>query len=195
MSTSPSGWINGWRNTAGRFGWMAIILHWLSAVLVIGLLALGIWMVTLTYYSQWYQPAPQLHKSLGMIFAGVLIARTGWRWLSTQPAVHGQRWERHTAHVSHWLIYLLLFGIVISGYLMVTAEGAPVIIFESFQIPATPLRAEHQADVAGWWHRWLSYGLTALLALHIAAALKHQLINRDGTLSRMLGRAALPRSS
>lgn len=180
-------WINHTRNTSQQFGWLAIALHWFSALLVIGLTGLGLWMVTLNYYSQWYYPAPNLHKSLGMVFAGLLLLRAGWRWLNVQPDVHGHRWERRAAHISHWLIYALLFGIVLSGYLIVTAEGAAISIFNLIDIPALPLQFNRQADIAGWWHRWMCYVLIALVVLHIAAAIKHQFFNRDGTLSRMLG--------
>lgn len=191
MSAESGKWIRGWRNGPHSFGWLTIGLHWLSALLVVGLLALGIWMVTLTYYSQWYYPAPNLHKSAGMLFAGVLLVRAGWRLVNIQPSARGRHWEQLAAHISHWLIYVLLFGIVISGYLLVTAEGAGISVFGWFEIPASSIQFERQADLAGWWHRWLSYVLIALLAVHIAAALKHQFIDRDGTLTRMLGRTDL----
>ncbi len=188
MITRSAKWIRHWRNRQQQFGWLAIALHWSSAALVIALLALGLWMVGLSYYSQWYYPAPTLHKSLGTLFALLLLLRSGWRLSSIQPVIHGTALERRAAHLSHILIYWLLFAITISGYLMVTATGSGISVFGWFEIPATPLQSANQADVAGWWHRWLCYLLIALLATHIAAALIHQWIKRDGTLSRMLGR-------
>jgi cytochrome b561 len=68
-----SHWVRQWRNDASAFGWLAIVLHWSSAILVIGLLALGVWMVTLTYYDSCYTPAPLIHKSLGLLFAFLLL--------------------------------------------------------------------------------------------------------------------------
>ncbi len=183
-----SRWVRQWRSSSSQHGWVAIGLHWVSALLIIGLLALGIWMVTLSYYSQWYHPAPHLHKSFGMLFAAILLFRFIWRLINHQPEVQGKAWERQAAHYGHRVIYLLLMAIVVSGYLLVTAEGAVVSVFDWLDIPASPIQFERQADIAGWWHRWLSYLLIACIALHIAAALKHQLIDRDGTLSRMLGR-------
>ena len=183
-----SGWISHWRNRHDAFGWLAIMLHWLSAVLVIGLLALGIWMVTLTYYDSWYTPAPQLHKSVGMLFAGLLLMRLVWRLSNPSPAIHGKRWEIGIAQISHWLVYALLTGIVITGYLMTTAEGQAISVFGWFEIPALPAAFTQQADLMGDWHRWASYTLIGLLVLHIGAAIKHQWLDADGTLSRMLGR-------
>lgn len=185
---SKSSWIRSLRNGQQHFGWLAIALHWSSALLIISLLILGLWMVTLTYYSQWYYPAPNLHKSLGIIFAVLLILRMTWRWISTQPHSHGEEWEKRLAHFSHIFIYLLLLSIVISGYLIVTAADVGISVFNLFDIPALNLPINRQADIAGWWHRWMSYLLIALITLHIGAAVKHQFINRDGTLSRMLGR-------
>jgi cytochrome b561 len=188
MSTPKSGWIRQWRNSRDAFGWLAILLHWISALLLIGLLALGIWMVTLTYYDSYYTPAPQLHKSLGMLFAGLLLLRLIWRLSNLSPVIHGKRWEISSAHISHWLVYALLLGIVITGYLMTTAEGSAISVFGWLDIPALPVAFKQQADLMGDWHRWASYALIGLLLVHIAAALKHQWLDNDGTLSRMLGR-------
>lgn len=185
---STSGWIRQWRNSRDAFGWLAILLHWLSALLVIGLLGLGIWMVTLTYYDSWYNPAPELHKSAGMLFAGLLLIRLIWRLSNPLPAIQGQRWEIRLAHISHWLVYALLLVIVVTGYLMTTAEGSAINVFGWLQIPALPVAFKQQADVMGDWHRWASYALIGLLLVHIAAAVKHQWVDADGTLSRMLGR-------
>lgn len=183
-----SRWVRQWRNDASAFGWLAIVLHWSSAILVIGLLALGVWMVTLTYYDSWYTPAPLIHKSLGLLFALLLLVRLTWKLINVAPQVHGKVWEIRVAHISHWLVYALLFGIVISGYLMTTAEGSAVPVFDWFAIPASPLKFERQADTMGNLHRWASYALIGMLLLHIAAAIKHQWANADGTLTRMLGR-------
>lgn len=187
-------WIKGWKNDANQFGWIAIMLHWLSALLIIGLLASGMWMVTLTYYSQWYNQAPMLHKSFGVLFGLLLAARLLWRWNNPVPKAHGRALEKRVAHISHWFVYLALIGIVVSGYLVVTAKGVGVEIFNGFTLPALPWQFEQQASVIGWWHRWLSYTLCSLLVLHIAAALKHQWVNKDGTLTRMFGRTTAERN-
>ncbi len=185
-------WVDGWRSDIRQHGWLAIGLHWTSAILVIALLALGLWMITLSYYSQWYYTAPALHTSMGILFTAVLILRCSWRLTNTQPIITGTSLEQRAAGISHWLIYWLLFAICISGYLIVTAAGSGISVFGLFELPASPLQFDNQADMAGWWHRWLCYLLMAVIVLHIAAALKHQLINRDGTLSRMLGRVSTP---
>ena len=85
-----------WRNSSDRFGLVTGSLHWLMALLVIGLTALGLWMTSLTYYSPYYTSAPFWHKSLGLVFAALLVLRLIWRAATPSPghlASH-QRWER-----------------------------------------------------------------------------------------------------
>ena len=75
-----------WRNSKDRFGWLAMSLHWVMAVMVPGLAAVGLWMTSLNYYSLWYTSAPFWHKSVGLVFAALLLVRLLWRWLSPAPA-------------------------------------------------------------------------------------------------------------
>lgn len=88
----------------------------------------------------------------------------------------------------HTLIYLLLFSIMISGYLISTADGRSVDVFNWFSIPATLHGFEQQEDIAGLIHLVLATSLITLVTLHAAAALKHHFIDRDRTLLRMFGK-------
>jgi len=175
-----------WRNTDSGYGWVAIALHWLTAGAVLGLFGLGLWMVELTYYHDWYRRAPALHKSVGMLlFAGVVL-RLVWRGLNPAPEPAGQAWERRTARWAHRLLLGLLLAVMVAGYLISTADGRAIAVFGWFEVPATLHGIDGQEDLAGWVHRWLAYGLLGLVVLHTAAALKHQFRDRDGTLKRML---------
>lgn len=176
------------RNTAQRYGWMAMSLHWLVALLVLGLFGLGLYMSSLTYYDPWYRLGPFWHKSFGVVLFVLMLWRVVWVLLNPkpQPPVHSPAWERHIAHITHGLLYLLLFVLMLSGYLISTADGRGVSVFDWFEIPALPWSFEHQEDVAGKVHLAIAWTLIGLVGLHVAAALKHHFIDKDSTLKRML---------
>lgn len=178
-----------WRNSKDRFGWLAMSLHWVMAVMVPGLAAVGLWMTSLNYYSPWYTSAPFWHKSVGLVFAALLLVRLLWRWLSPAPAAlpTHSRVERMAAGTAQWLMYAAMLIIVISGYLISTAKGSGVSLFGWFDVPALISGLPQQADRAGAVHYWLALGLLGLAGLHALGALKHHLIDKDNTLRRMLG--------
>jgi len=101
---------------------------------------------------------------------------------SYSPAV------RFAAVFVHWLLYSLLIALLLSGYLISTADGKPVSVFGWFSLPASFSGAGEQADLAGNIHLWLAWSIVVLSVLHGLAALKHHFIDRDITLKRMLGR-------
>lgn len=184
-----------WRNTPEWYGYPSIALHWLAALLVFGLFGLGLWMVELDYYHAWYQRAPDLHKSLGITLFALMLARLLWRYANPRPAPSPSQatWERRLAGAVHGLLYALLFALMLSGYLISTADGRAIAVFDLFDVPATLTRIPDQEDVAGLVHQWLAYSLIGLAALHALAALKHHFLDRDDTLRRML--RATPRSN
>ncbi|MDT8282962.1 MAG: cytochrome b [Gammaproteobacteria bacterium] len=178
-----------YRNTAERYGFIAMLLHWGLAILIIAMFALGSYMVELDYYDPWYKKAPDLHRSIGVIITGLMIYRLFWRLSNPRPRESGETWQRRLASWMHRLFYLLIAAIVISGYLITTADGQPVVVFHLFQIPAVFSGFGNQEDIAGEIHEWLTAILIVLVSLHALAALKHHFINRDSTLRRMLGKA------
>ncbi len=177
-----------WRNTTGSYGFIAILLHWLLALLVLGQFALGLYMVGLDYYDPWYHRAPAWHNGLGVLIAGLFLMRFIWRLSNPLPQLYGVQWEQRAARLAHRLFYLLIALIVVSGYLIATAENQALDVFGLFSIPASVSDLPAQADVAGLWHRWLAWLLVGLTALHALAALKHHYMDRDSTLRRILGR-------
>ncbi len=176
-------------NTQNKYGLIAMLLHWSMAILIIALFALGTYMVELDYYHPWYKLAPDLHRSFGVIVAGLMIFRLAWRLSNKRPDELGAVWERRLARWLHRLFYALIAGIVVSGYLITTADGQPVVVFNLFDIPAVLTSIENQEDIAGEIHEWLTMTLIILVSLHALAALKHHFINRDSTLRRMFGKA------
>lgn len=175
--------------TEKGYGIISITLHWITAVLVIGLFSSGLYMTALDYMHPWYREAPHLHKSFGLVLFALLVFRTVWAMANKKPEPEDMpRWERRTASVVQKLLYLLLFVVAISGYLIAAADGKPIEVFNWFGVPALVTGIEHQEDVAGSAHYFLAATLVCLAGLHAAAALKHHFIDRDATLLRMLGR-------
>jgi cytochrome b561 len=164
------------------------ILHWLSALFIFGLFGLGYWMRTLDYYHPWYQPAPELHKSFGILLVIIMLARLLWRFVVHKPAhlATHKPWEVKLAKVIHWILYLGITLILVTGYLIATSENRPIEVFELFNVPVVIQAFEEQEDIAGIIHEWAAYALMAFVGLHILGALKHHFIDKDKTLKRML---------
>lgn len=177
------------RNTPERFGSLHILLHWLVAVTIFGLFALGYYMVDLGYYDPWYRSAPHIHKSVGLLLLLVMVVRLAWRLLNTNPLPlpSHQRWEVVLAHATHHLLYLLIFVALVSGYLISTADGSAIKIFDWFEVPSVTGQIKGMEEVAGTIHYWITWSLVVLAVLHGLAAIKHHVIDRDETLRRMFG--------
>lgn len=173
------------RDTSEGYGLLSRLMHWLMAVVIIGLFVLGLWMVTLDYYSPYYHSAPDLHRSLGMLMLFLLVFRFAWRAANTRPDDRElTRFEAIASEIVHWGFYPLLLALMISGYLISTAEGAPISVFGWFDVPAT-LAGEGQEDWAGLIHEVLAYVTMAIVAIHTIAALKHHFIDKSRILTRM----------
>lgn len=181
-----------WRNSSNRYGHLSVLLHWIVALTVYGMFALGLWMVSLGYYDSWYHDAPDIHKSIGILLMMVMVVRLMWRFISKPPGALTtySPFTRIAAITGHALLYLLLFALLFSGYLISTADGKPVSVFGWFEIPATLSDAGVQADLAGEIHLWLAWSVVIFSVLHALAALKHHFIDKDATLKRMLGKAS-----
>ncbi|MBQ0758625.1 MAG: cytochrome b [Zhongshania sp.] len=180
------------KNTPSRYGWLSVSIHWLMALTVIGMFALGIWMRQLSYYDPWYKDGPTIHKSIGILLFILLLARIVWRNINIRPSDDPalKAWERITAHLTHFALYGLMLALMIAGYLISTADGRPIDVFNLFSVPATLHGLADQEDIAGEIHEILAWALVLLAGVHALAALKHHFINRDSTLLKMLGRDA-----
>ena len=178
-----------WRNNTHQWGVISLLLHWLSALVLFAMFALGLWMTDLNYYHSWYHDAPALHKGVGVLLLIVTLFRLLWRLLDGRPVELPEHlpWERIVAKYVHIFLYFLLFVVMISGYLISTADGRPLSVFGWFSLPATLHGIKAQEDLAGTVHLLLAIAFIALALLHAVAALKHHFIDRDRTLRRMLG--------
>ena len=176
-----------WTNSRTGYGLVNIVLHWLVAVVVFAMLALGLWMTGLDYYHPWYRQGPDLHRAIGILLCLVLLVRLLWRLGSPRPRpLSTVSWERRAAAVAHALLYLLPFALILSGYLLSTADGRAVAVFGWYEVPATLHGIERQEDIAGEIHFYIAMVLIGVVLLHAAAALQHHLWRGDDTLRRML---------
>jgi len=177
-------------NTSISYGYVSIFFHWLSALSIFGLFGLGYYMVDLTYYHEWYKTAPELHKSIGIVFFILMIFRLVWRVKQIQPNHLDSHslLEQKAGKITHTLLYWLIFTIMVAGYLISTADGRGIEVFEFVTIPAIGSIIENQEDIAGLVHKWLAYVLIGLALLHALAALKHHFIDKDNTLNRIIGK-------
>lgn len=176
------------KNTPTTYGALSITLHWVFALLVFGLFGLGVYMVELTYYDTWYRGSVALHESIGITLFGLLLLRILWRMANVQPTpAPAKPWEHAAAALVHGLLYLLPLLLMLSGYLISTADGRAISVFETFSVPALPALMESQEDFFGELHEILAWVLMGLAGLHAAAALKHHFIDKNNTLKRMIG--------
>ena len=178
------------KNSRHTWGWMSILIHWLTAVGVAGMFMLGLWMVDLTYYHSWYHQAPQLHKSIGVLLFMLTCWRLVWMLSNIKPMAleTHTRSEQKLARIAHSLLYILLLAVMFSGYLISTADGRPLEVFSWFSIPAILYGFPGQEDTAGTIHLFLAVLLVFMAVVHALAAIKHHVLDKDKTLKRMLGR-------
>ena len=176
-------------NSALHYGLVAIILHWLVAFIAIGLFFLGLWMTSLTYYDDWYKRAPDIHEGIGILLFFMMLGRVIWRGMNITPDDEPgmSLVQRRLAHAAHFVLYILLFALMVSGYFISTADGRAIDVFGLFVVPAIVLDIPNMEDSAGKVHWYLSLGFIGLVSLHTLAALKHHFIDRDRTLEKILG--------
>ena len=167
------------------YHWSARLVHWLSALTVVCLFALGLWMVGLDYYSPWYQTAPNWHRSIGILLAIFTCLRLLLYVLPRPTAIASHSaLERRLAACVKMLLLLLMFSLFLSGYFISTAAGDPIYVFDWFTVPAI-LEFEKLEELAGDVHFYLAWSVIVLASLHGVAALKHHFIDKDITLKRM----------
>lgn len=187
---------------------VAIVLHWAIAAAIVFLLPLGFWMHDAAKSGAGDPGALfsafQLHKSVGLTVLALSLVRLGWRIANPPPPLpaHMPAWERLAAKATHWAFYALMIALPLSGWVFVSAgwslhENAPLAVptrwFDLFGVPHLFDLASAGADVresvaqaAFTAHAALAYAAIALAALHVAAALKHHVIDRDGVLAQMV---------
>lgn len=166
-------------------------LHWSIAVLALVMLPIGFWMTNRAEANLWNALTNVLyttHKSIGFLIIWLMLARLVFKLTVSPPSYPPQMpaLVRKLAHSTHHLMYILLFAIPLLGWAGVTAYPA-LNLFFGLSLPGLPLipESESLAKLLFTIHGWLAIALTVLIAVHIAGALKHRFIDKDGVFERM----------
>lgn len=173
-------------NTESAYGSISRLNHWITAALFIGLIALGLYMEGLPK-----GPAKgeliQIHKGLAIALMALVVFRFAWRFVSPGPAmVHtGKPLEQKLAVAVHALLFLGLVAMPLSGWIMSNAGGHPAGFFGLFNLPTLVDKSETIREISAAIHGLLGKAMIAVIALHLAGALKHHFVYRDDTLRRM----------
>ena len=172
-----------------RYSGMAILLHWLTALLLIGSFSAGLYMVDMKFSPQ-KLTLFSYHKWIGVSVFCLVMVRLLWRLGHRPPPLPAwmPAWQVAASRVSHALLYVFLLATPVSGWLYSSAAGVPTVPFglAMLQLPDVVNKDGGLALTLKFVHMAINYSLGALICLHVAAALKHLLINRDGIMSRML---------
>lgn len=190
-----------------RYTSVAIVLHWTLAILILGMIPVGWWMSDAVLDPAFRAKAGQafqLHKSVGFTILGLSVLRLIWRLTHKAPPLPQAMpaWEKNVARLTHWLFYFLMIALPVTGWIYVSAGYS--VTFERFFPVASNwfglIEVPHIAPVATQSeearkaigtaamnvHSKLAWGVLVLGGLHVAAALKHHLFNRDDVLTRMV---------
>ena len=175
-----------------RYSGTAIALHWVIALAVIVQFTWGWWMQGIPKQPPGIRAdAFNLHKSVGLTILALMLLRAAWRWRHPAPALPAMpQWQRRAARLNHALLYAALFVQPLAGYLGSVFSGYPVKLF-GMALPMWGWKDAMLKDLFGSVHFVNSWVLAGAVALHVAAAMKHALVDRDGTLARMgIGKSA-----
>ncbi len=171
-----------------RYTTVAILFHWLIALLIIGSFSMGLVMTEMPGITPTKLKFYSWHKWAGVTILGLATLRLLWRlahpappYPATMPA-----WQKTTANLLHGLLYVLMFAVPLSGYFYTLASGYPVVYFGLVELPVLIAKDDGLKEVLKGVHWWLNMGLAGCVALHVGAALKHAFVDRDGVIRRML---------
>jgi len=173
-----------------RYTAVAMLLHWVLAAAIVTAFAVGLYVEGLPF-----SPAKlkliNWHKWAGVTILALSLLRLVWRLTHRPPALPVRieqampGWQRAAHHGTHHLMYLLFFAVPLLGWADSSAKGYPIVWFGVLPLPDFVSPDPALADALKPLHALAAWALVGLAALHIAAALKHQFIDRDGLLARM----------
>ena len=163
----------------------AIALHWLLALGLLGMIAMGVYMTSLPF-----SPARlklyNWHKWAGVTILALSAVRLLWRLTHRPPVdVAMPAWQRGVARFTHLAMYGLFFAVPLMGWAYSSAAGFPIVLFGVLPLPDFVPVDRELAETLKPFHALLAWTLLALIVMHVAAAAKHQFLDRDGLLQRM----------
>jgi cytochrome b561 len=170
---------------------VAVALHWLLALVIVAMFGVGVYMTDLPFSPQRLK-LYNWHKWAGVTFLALTVLRLLWRATHRPPALPAAiaqampRWQTRAYHATHHLMYLLFFAVPLMGWAYSSAAGFPIVWFGQIPLPDLLPVNKELAELIKPLHKLLALALITLAGLHIAAAIKHHWLDRDGLLSRML---------
>ena len=171
----------------GLFSLPARVLHWLMAAMIVAMLFIGVGMVaSVSARHAWLV---QIHKPLGIAILLLAVVRLAVRLRRPPPPLPADlpALQKLAAHASHWLLYALMIAMPLIGWAMLSAGGYPVMLGASLRLPSIVAADPVAFALLRHLHTWLAMLLFFTFVAHLAAALYHGLIRRDGVLSSMAG--------
>jgi len=174
-----------------RYTGFAMLLHWVLALALVGMFAMGLYMADLPF-----SPARlklyNWHKWAGVTVLILSVLRLLWRLTHRPPALPQAvtlampGWQMAAYQATHVLMYALFFAVPLIGWAYSSAAGFPIVLFGVLPLPDFVSADKALSELIKPWHEASAFALTALVVVHVGAALKHQWIDKDGLLTRML---------
>lgn len=176
--------------TVSRYHPLARALHWVLALAIVGNFVLGVYMSDLPFsparlqYYSW-------HKWAGVLVLAFSAFRALTRLMSPPPAMpqHIEAampgWQKLAHHATHIGLYALFFAVPLTGWAFSSAAGFPIVLFGVLPLPDFVPVSESLADVLKEAHELTAFAMAALVVMHVAGAVKHMVVDRDGLMSRM----------
>lgn len=163
------------------------VLHWLMAAAILMMLFIGVAMVSTV--SSAHSLLVSIHKPLGVMILLLVIVRLWLRFTTAKPALPASipAWQRGMAHLSHWMLYLMMVAQPLIGWAMLSAVGYPVTLGNGIVLPPIMDISNDRYAILRPLHTWVALALFAMIMLHLAAALLHAFVLRDGVFSSMTG--------
>ena len=172
----------------GAYAKPAIAMHWIVALLIFAAFGLGLYMTDIPGFTPTKLKLFSYHKWIGITVLIFAVLRVLWRLTHPAPAhVPGMpKWQHAAAEAAHVGLYLLILAVPLSGYLLSVAAGVKVVYLGLWELPMPFDKSDALKDVFSMAHEWLNWTMAAIVVVHILAALKHHVVDRDGTLRRMV---------
>jgi cytochrome b561 len=177
--------------SSSRYTTVAIVLHWLLALVVLCIFAVGAYMADLPISPQRLKLF-NYHKWAGICFLALTTLRLLWRLTHRPPALPAAiekampAWQNRAYHATHYALYALFFAVPLIGWAYSSAAGFPVVLFGVLPLPDFMSVDKEFAKIIKEVHGIAAFSLIGLAGLHIAAAIKHHFFDKDGLINRML---------
>lgn len=178
-------------NTPSQYGSISKLFHWVLALLLIAMVAFGIYLENAEFLPDQIQQKIKLiglHKSTGILILALVVLRLAWRLKNTTPTapVTMPQWQKLAANVVHGVLYVAMFAMPITGWMYSSIAGFPVNVYGLFTLPSLLPKNEELTDLFHSIHGFFGDVLIVAFVLHVGAALYHHFYVKDTVLKRML---------